>query len=952
MADCSTLLDEALESFVFSYLTDSPEPGEESLSLDFPEIDLSQLDAGDFDTNSCFNELQWCNDQSENESSQYSTDDSELFQIDGENEALLAALTQTLDDIQEDDINLSAFISSGDGDIYPAPAFSPKPSRPTEFPKSLETEDELSILKKLLLSPAQTPTGSDAHNESSSRHQGTSKVRLQRQSLKVESPQERPTGIPQAQGRSCSELHRHLVSTTHVTQHAAKDESNEEEHDSVEEVHSDDDSGSSSPLYSLQGQEPQFTCEKEKHAVVELIRYMHTYCLPLKKHHSDEKYQQSSSLLKRTKSDSMQPKYTCGNKMNLANVKGNCLALGMLKRTKRTWSGSSILKELLARDICEDVSKPYRLAQPVYAAFSHLSCRRLPQDKVEGGLGKGIKPAMEKTEKPYLALRKEGRCMGADAAQEQVTNKSASKQECSVYVRRSSRLNPEFWFNDETSLQPCIARTDGDSQPPAAQNLCLTVEPFVDEEQVAEIEVEETNETNGQTEDRALQDLDGLESDAPEAHTNITNQQYHPQDNTRCSSLSLTEPTSAFEKRTFEEGLTVELCGTAGLTPPTTPPYKPAEEDLYKPEISQESVNKGSPITLSLKGEAADVHLSVNRKLVKKQPERTELYAHLSRSESLPASSPSLGIKRPFSRSFGDHDYCQVKKSETVFQRKILKPLDLPNYGDKKKKQPVPLMPQRKVTEGSLTQDTKVLKDHEIRASLTKHFGFPDNPLKEEEDDVTCINPEYDSVFEDSDSDCSSPDEACLSPLRTKSCSRRSPQSKLQSYRQGRTTARIISSTDSKRTHRCESNEQRQTGNMSQRQIQRRRQKAIDEGRLICIRSLSASVSANELKRRFEVFGEITECLILSRSRGDKYGLITYRFHEDAALSLKKGPSLRKRNEPLFHMSYGGLRHFFWTKYTDLDSNAAEPSAAVMKSKYESMDFDSLLKEAQRSLHR
>lgn len=56
------------------------EPGE-SLSLDFPEIDLSQLDAGDFDTNSCFNELQWCNDQSENESSQYSTDDSELFQV-------------------------------------------------------------------------------------------------------------------------------------------------------------------------------------------------------------------------------------------------------------------------------------------------------------------------------------------------------------------------------------------------------------------------------------------------------------------------------------------------------------------------------------------------------------------------------------------------------------------------------------------------------------------------------------------------------------------------------------------------------------------------------------------------------------------------------------------------------------------------------------------------------
>ncbi|XP_075712721.1 peroxisome proliferator-activated receptor gamma coactivator 1-beta isoform X2 [Rhinoderma darwinii] len=958
MADCSTLLDEALESFVFSYLTDSPEPGEESLSLDFPEIDLSQLDASDFDTNSCFDELQWCNDHSENESSQYSTDDSELFQIDGENEALLAALTQTLDDFQEDDINLSAFISSVDGDIYPAAALSPKSSRLAEFPKSLETEDELSILKKLLLSPAQTPTGADAHNESSSRHQVTSKVRLQRPCLKVnlacvESPIERSTGVPQAQGRSCIELHRHLVSTTSVPQPAAKDESNKEENNSNEEEHSEDESGSSPPLYALQGQDPQFTCEREKQAVVDLIRYMHTYCLPLKKHPSDEKHQHSNSLLKRTKSDSTQPLRTCANqgkKANLASAKGNCLAMGILQRTKRTRSGSSILKELLARDICGDVSKPYRLAKPVYAAFSHSSCSYLPQDKIEVGLGKGNIHVLEKTEKPYLALRKEDRCMGAHT-QEQVTNKSASKQECSVYVRRSSRLNPEFWFYDETSPLTCIAQTDG---PLPAAHICLTVEPFVEEEQVAEIEVGESNETKGQADlDRALQDVNVLENDALEAHRDIASQQYHPLGNTGYSPLSLTETSSAFEKRTFEQGLTVELCGTAGLTPPTTPPYKPAEEYLYKPEISPESVNKGALITLSLKEEAAEVRLSANRKQSKKQPERTELYAHLSRTESVPANAPPFGIKRPFSRSFGDHDYCQVNKSDTLFQRKILKPLGLPNYGEKKKKQPVPSIRQRKgekTTEGSLAQDSKVLKDHEIRASLTKHFGFPDNTLKE--DDGRCINPEYDSVFEDSDSDCSSPDEACLLPVRTKSCSRRSPQSKLQSYRSSPTTARIISSSDSKRTHRCESNEQRQTGNLSQRQIQRRRQKAIDEGRLICIRNLSNSISANELKRRFDIFGEITECLILSRNRGDKYGLISYRYHEDAALSLKKGPALRKRNEPSFRVSYGGLRHYFWTKYTDLDSNAVEPSLAGMKSKYESMDFDSLLKEAQRSLHR
>lgn len=55
--------------------------GEEHLYSDFPEIDLSQLDAGDFDSTNCFNELQWDCERSETESSQYSTDDSELFQV-------------------------------------------------------------------------------------------------------------------------------------------------------------------------------------------------------------------------------------------------------------------------------------------------------------------------------------------------------------------------------------------------------------------------------------------------------------------------------------------------------------------------------------------------------------------------------------------------------------------------------------------------------------------------------------------------------------------------------------------------------------------------------------------------------------------------------------------------------------------------------------------------------
>lgn len=54
-----------------------------------------------------------------------------------------------------------------------------------------------------------------------------------------------------------------------------------------------------------------------------------------------------------------------------------------------------------------------------------------------------------------------------------------------------------------------------------------------------------------------------------------------------------------------------------------------------------------------------------------------------------------------------------------------------------------------------------------------------------------------------------------------------------------------------------------------------------------------------------------------SPHRGEKYGFITYRCSEHAALSLRNGAALRKRNEPSFQLSYGGLQHFCWPRHTD-----------------------------------
>lgn len=72
---CSALI---LPSFLCPQVDGS---GEEQLCADFPELDLSQLDAGDFDSATCFGELQWCPENGETEPGQYSPDDSELFQV-------------------------------------------------------------------------------------------------------------------------------------------------------------------------------------------------------------------------------------------------------------------------------------------------------------------------------------------------------------------------------------------------------------------------------------------------------------------------------------------------------------------------------------------------------------------------------------------------------------------------------------------------------------------------------------------------------------------------------------------------------------------------------------------------------------------------------------------------------------------------------------------------------
>ncbi|XP_040037704.2 peroxisome proliferator-activated receptor gamma coactivator 1-alpha isoform X1 [Gasterosteus aculeatus] len=135
-------------------------------------------------------------------------------------------------------------------------------------------------------------------------------------------------------------------------------------------------------------------------------------------------------------------------------------------------------------------------------------------------------------------------------------------------------------------------------------------------------------------------------------------------------------------------------------------------------------------------------------------------------------------------------------------------------------------------------------------------------------------------------------------------------------------------------------------------QRERQKQKAIEDRRVVYVGRLRSDCTRTELKRRFEVFGEIEECAVNLRDDGDNFGFITYRYTCDAFAALENGHTLRRSNEPQFELCFGGQKQFCKSHYTDLDSHSDDFDPASTKSKYDSMDFDSLLREAQRSLRR
>ncbi|KAF3838882.1 hypothetical protein F7725_010650 [Dissostichus mawsoni] len=304
---------------------------------------------------------------------------------------------------------------------------------------------------------------------------------------------------------------------------------------------------------------------------------------------------------------------------------------------------------------------------------------------------------------------------------------------------------------------------------------------------------------------------------------------------------------SQYSSKPFEQTLGVDLCGTAGLTPPTTPPHKPVEDELFKPS---EAGKPSDVVGVSTK--ASSSWLS-RAHPPRKLPEQTELYAQLRRMGQAGANESY--------RTFGDHDYCAL------------------SLGESRKRSADMLCAILQAQSGGM-DGSKAPKNVDDQGSRER----------EREREEVMVASQIAELLEQQ-----------ITTTTTKT-TRKLVISSLPppSHCQSATATPPVSEEEAERSENseiCPDDKQRNKAKSDE-----------DNCQVFYIHNLPTSVTQNMLRKRFQVFGKPEDC----------------------------------KNAP------AGLKRLTRKRYIDLDEAGPGP----VKSKYDALDFDTLLKEAQKSLHR
>lgn len=277
-------------------------------------------------------------------------------------------------------------------------------------------------------------------------------------------------------GRLCTELHRHLTTAQDIdTGHgpeAGEDEEEEEDEDSEleedEDEEGEEEESSGSEVEGAAGvptepAAPQFSSEKELQSVVELITYMHTYCLPVRKQQGWERRERDAPRPRAKPEGSRSASTNSHSRVVVVPATGTIgglsgIGTGAPRRLpftrRREMKADSLLRELLQQNSSFDVSKPYRLHTPPYA-HPHSPNRGAPS-------GNSSPPARSPSFKPELCKDSSSPDRRNCSSEPAPGSEDPAEAGGSFSVRRSRRL-ASFPSRFAKRLRPGRAR-DGDER--------------------------------------------------------------------------------------------------------------------------------------------------------------------------------------------------------------------------------------------------------------------------------------------------------------------------------------------------------------------------------------------------------------------------------------------------------------------------------------------------------
>ncbi|XP_014062139.1 peroxisome proliferator-activated receptor gamma coactivator 1-alpha isoform X7 [Salmo salar] len=917
---------------------------DQPLCPDLPELDLSELDVSDLDADSFLGGLKWYSDQSEIISSQYGNEASNLFEkIDEENEAnLLAVLTETLDSIPVDEDGLPSFEALADGDVTNASDQS-CPSTPDGSPRTPEPE-EPSLLKKLLLAPANSQLsynqyiGDKAQNHAASNH----RIRPPPAVVKTENSwNSKPRGgCPQQSRlvrRPCTELLKYLTATDDILLQTKASEAKSawggggKDKGGLLGASSSSSSPSSTTSFSSLSSSSSIASKKKS----------------------------SSSSVVSQQQQQQQPHHQ--------RAKPTTLPLPLTPESPNDHKGSPFENKTIERTLSVEISgtpgltppttPPHKASQenPFKASFktklsscspSALACKRarLSEAKPCRPLAPTSAPGRKGPEQTELYAQLSKASTALPTSVVAATTGGCKEERCCGNNKRS--VQPRC-YGDHDYCQSTAASTKQDPAAGAnanAANATITMtttmttplkpNPGVAEDRHVECKgsssfsSSSSSSTSPPPSSSSLaKQLQQQQSSSPvgkeargQDRTPITQDKPHPPQTPEGDQHSASRkqplrdqdiraelnkhfgrPQQAIysqgekgEEVVVEEGRQGggEMAGAL-----QTPKESPAGYENYRTLPSSGSGSTGylhpglSPFHKELEGQGVEGHF-----LYPWEGTPLDLlFESCSPSCSLSSCSPSRGSVSPPSSLLLSPRHFHWPRSGSPSSRSH-----------------------------SRSRSRSSSSHHRRRSLSSSPDGRPSSRSRHNMDSSTLRSRTH-----------KSPHSQSRSPL-----SRRPRYDSYEEYQHECL----------KREEYRQDYEKREFERAEQRE--RQREKAIEERRVVYVGRLRSDSTRTELKRRFEVFGEIEECAVNLRDDGDNFGFITYRYTCDAFAALENGHTLRRSNEPQFELCFGGQKQFCKSNYTDLDSHSDDFDPASTKSKYDSMDFDSLLKEAQRSLRR